>query len=360
MTVPKPRRLSSGNYFIQMRLGGESVSVTAPTSKECTREASYIKAEYLAGKRAPKQEPVEEVKLPTLSSLIDQYINSKSNTLSPSTVRGYRAIQKNRFKATMERSVSDITEDEWQSITNKEAALCSPKTLKNSFAFIRTVLQSEAKIKIPEVTLPGSVSNETAFLTPDEIKLFVEAVKDTKYAIPTLLALSSLRISEIYALQWENIAKNPKFVRVAGAVVLDEDHRFTKKKQNKNSSSTRNVPIFIPELAAAIERDRQPSGRVVTMKQNTLRLGIHKICKEAGITDVTVHGLRHSFASLAYHLRIPERIAMEIGGWANINTMQKVYTHIAKSDISRYQTELQNFYSGRKSANKNANEPENY
>ena len=242
-----------------------------------------------------------------------------------------------------------------QSIANKEAALCSPKTLKNSFAFIRTVLRSEAKIKIPDVTLPGSVSNETAFLEPDEIKIFVEAVKDTKYAVPTLLALSSLRISEIYALQWEDIPDDPKFIRVSGAVVLDEDHRFQKKKQNKNASSARNVPIFIPELAAAIERDRQPTGRMVTMKQNTLRLGIHKICEDAGITDVTVHGLRHSFASLAYHLRIPERIAMEIGGWANINTMQKVYTHIAKSDISRYQTELQNFYLGNNDANKSAN-----
>lgn len=345
-----------------MRLGGESVSVTAPTSKECIREASYIKAEYLAGKRSPKVEPIAEPqKLPTVTALIDQYIKSKSNTLSPSTIRGYRAIQKNRFKGTLERSASDIAANEWQSIANKEAALCSPKTLKNSFAFIRTVLRSEAKIIIPDVTLPGSVSNETAFLDPEEIKLFVNAVKDTKYAVPTLLALSSLRISEIYALQWEDIAKNPKFIRVAGSVVLDEDHRFTKKKQNKNSSSARNVPIFIPELAAAIERDRQSSGRVVTMKQNTLRLGIHKICKDAGITNVTVHGLRHSFASLAYHLRIPERIAMEIGGWANINTMQKVYTHIAKSDISRYQTELQKFYLGSnvttENANKNANAP---
>lgn len=354
MTVPKPRKLKSGNYFIQMRLGGESISITSPTSSGCIKEARLIKAEYFAGKRAPKIDE-ESPELPTLTALIDQYIKKKSNTLSPSTIRGYRAIQKNRFKGTMERPVSEIADNEWQSIANAEAALCSPKTLKNSFAFIRTVVLSEAKIKVPEITLPGSVSNETAFLDPDEIKAFVAAVKDTKYAVPALLALSSLRISEIYALQWEDIPKNPKFIRVSGSMVLNEDHLLTKKKQNKNSTSTRNVPLFIPELAEAIERDRQKSGRVVTMKQNTLRIGVHKICEEAGITSVTVHGLRHSFASLAYHLRIPERIAMEIGGWANISTMQKVYTHIAKSDITRYQTELQKFYLGEESANENAN-----
>lgn len=360
MKVPKARKLNSGKWFIQLRLGGESISVSGRSEKEVTREAMHLKAEYLAGKREPIVEEPETVKLPTLTAAIDHYLETKSNTLSPSTIRGYRAIQENRFKDTMSRSLSDIRDDEWQSIANKEAALCAPKTLKNAYAFVRTVVYAETKERLPDITLPGAISNETAFLTPDEIKLFVAAVKDTKYAVPTLLALSSLRISEIYALKWENIPKNSKFVRVSGSVVLNENHHFTEKKQNKNKSSTRNVPIFIPELEAALERDRQPMGRVVTMKQNTLRLGVHKICQEAGITNVTIHGLRHSFASLAYHLRIPERIAMEIGGWANIATMQKVYTHIAKSDISRYQTELQNFYLGAENANKNANETANH
>ena len=61
---------------------------------------------------------------------------------------------------------------------------------------------------------------------------------------------------------------------------------------------------------------------------------------------VGVHGLRHSFASLAslaYHLQIPEQIAMEIGGWSDIGTMRKIYTHIAQQDMERYETKLQDF-----------------
>lgn len=346
MKVPKPRKLKSGNFFIQMRLGGESVSVTASTSSACLKEATLIKAEYLAGKRSPQKKQDAF----TISELIDKFIDKKSNTLSPSTIRGYRAIQKHRFKGVLNRPVSEIDRSEWQSIVNDEAALCAPKTLKNAYALIKTVVFDFTGEKLPDVTLSAAVPNQIAFLQPEEIKTFVDAVKDTKFAIPALLALSSLRISEIYALQWEDIPKNPQFIRVSGSVVLDENHAFTQKRQNKNASSTRNVPLIIPELAAAIERDRQPSDRVVTMKQNTLRLGIHRICNECGITNVTVHGLRHSFASLAYHLRVPERIAMEIGGWSNIATMQKVYTHVAQSDISRYQTALQDFY-----ANKSAN-----
>lgn len=51
MKLPEPRKLPSGNYFIQLRLGGESIPVTEPNRAACIREARAIKAEYLAGKR---------------------------------------------------------------------------------------------------------------------------------------------------------------------------------------------------------------------------------------------------------------------------------------------------------------------
>lgn len=35
MKVPKPRKLTSGTWFIQMRLGGESVPVSAATRTGC-------------------------------------------------------------------------------------------------------------------------------------------------------------------------------------------------------------------------------------------------------------------------------------------------------------------------------------
>ena len=42
---------------------------------------------------------------------------------------------------------------------------------------------------------------------------------------------------------------------------------------------------------------------------------------------------------------MPEKIAMEIGGWADATTMHKIYTHIARADIKRYQTAMTQFYS---------------
>ncbi|MGM9550390.1 MAG: tyrosine-type recombinase/integrase [Faecousia sp.] len=56
------------------------------------------------------------------------------------------------------------------------------------------------------------------------------------------------------------------------------------------------------------------------------------------------HGLRHSFASLAYHLGIPEKIAMEIGGWEDSKVMHDIYTHLAKKDIAKRSQEFSDFF----------------
>ena len=57
-----------------------------------------------------------------------------------------------------------------------------------------------------------------------------------------------------------------------------------------------------------------------------------------------IHGLRHSFASLAAHLGIPENVAMRIGGWANDATMKRIYVHVLESDRERYGGEMAAFY----------------
>lgn len=344
MKIPKARKLESGNWFIQLRLGGESIPITAPTEKACILEAQTVKAEYLAGKRIKKAEEPPAPQCPTLTEAIDEYIARRDNILSPLTIRGYRVIQRNRFKTIMSRRLDDIEDSEWQSLVNREAGVCAPKTLKNSWHFIRSVVKEATGRYPPDVKLGAAAPSDSPFLNWEQITVFVDAVKDTRFAVPALLALSSLRVSEIAALDWKDVPPNPKFIRVSGAVVLDENNNKVWKPSNKTTASARNVAILIPELAAALERDRKPSGPLMTCTQNHLRRSIKKICESAGLPYVGIHGLRRSFASLAYHLRVPEQITMEMGGWDDITTMHKIYTKIAQSDITRYQTEMEKFY----------------
>ena len=338
MYIPEPKKTPTG-WRIQLRINGQSIPIMADTPKECRRKAALVKAE---AQNAAK--PVKKCDL-TLTQAIDAYISERNNTLSPSTIRGYRIIQRTRFQSTMPRVLSRISPSEWRGIVNDELGIVSRKTVKNAWAFIKSVLSTQGIYIDDSVKVsPSRKKRDANWLEPDEIKKFVAAAADDPHCVPMLLALMSMRISEIDALRWEDIPQNPEFIRTSGARVMDEHHQWITRAEQKTVESDRSIPLLIPELRFAIERDRKPSGKLLEVHQMTLRRAVERTCDRAGVKRVTVHQLRHSFASLSAHLRIPAEISMEIGGWSNDKTMKEIYTHIARSDIERYKNEMWKFY----------------
>ena len=71
---------------------------------------------------------------------------------------------------------------------------------------------------------------------------------------------------------------------------------------------------------------------------------MNKVCDENNLPRLGVHGLRHSFASLAYHVRMSEQAAMQIGGWSDYATMRKIYTHLSTQDINAAANSMSKFY----------------
>lgn len=110
---------------------------------------------------------------------------------------------------------------------------------------------------------------------------------------------------------------------------------------------------MIPELLAALEAVEDKSGPVVRCNPNTIYHQINRVCARNGLPQVGTHGLRHSFASLGYHLGVPELEMMQLGGWADNQTMIRIYTHIANADRVKAENAMAGFFA--KNANENAN-----
>lgn len=336
MKVPEPRKLDSGTWFIQMRLNGVSVPVTASTDTECRNKAALIKAEYRAGKR--KIQRSEDG--PTLEKVLTAYISKREAILSPSTIRGYNAYKKSRFLSVMNEPISSI---DWQAAINAEAKTgASPKTLKNAWGLVRSALL-ENGMNVT-VRLPAPKPHEKDWLTPEQIPAFLDAIRDKPGEIGALLALSGLRRSEIYGLDWTDIDLDNCVIHVRASVILDTDAKRIRRDQNKTAASTRDVPIFLPRLLEALEAAQMDNGPVVGGNIGTLRKRITAACKAADLPDVGVHGLRHSFASLCYHLGVSELGAMQIGGWSDYQTMRKIYTHISEKDKQQSAEKLSDFF----------------
>ena len=339
MTLPTPKKRKNGTYYIQLRLNGVSQYINGNTEKECRDKARVLKAKYAAGVIQIKKAE----SIPTLSAMIDSYIAKRQNALSPSTIDGYRRIQRNRFLDVMNRPMDDKVD--WQAVCNKEALKCSPKTLRNAYRFIVSVL-ADGGISAPKVTLPPLEQNTRPWLEPEEIRKIIAVSANTSSALPVCLALHSLRRSEILALTWDNVDLNREFIHVSGAVVPDESHKFVTKRTNKTASSNRVIPIMIPELKKALEAvpEKDRRGAVVKYSPHHICTLINTTCRKAGVREVGTHGLRHSFASLAYHLGLSELETMELGGWSDAGTMRKIYTHLSAYDKAKAQNKMAQFF----------------
>lgn len=339
MKIPEAKKLKSGNYHIQLRLNGVSIPITEKTKKECERKARAIKSNYKAGLMEIKP----ETPTPTLTAAIDAYIEKRKNTLSPSTITGYKRIQAGRFKDCMDTSINQLTD--WQTICDNEAKLCSPKTLKNAYFFIRSVYK-ENGITLPMPTLPVQEKHTRKWLEPEQIETLVKSVAGQHEQLPVLFALHSLRRSELLALDWKNIDLKNKCFHIKGAAVKDINGNFVLKDANKNLSSQRTLPIMIPELYNALSKipEDERKGRVITINGNSILYEVNKACRVAGVPEVGTHGLRHSFASLAYHLGMSELETMELGGWSDAKTMRGIYTHLAAADRLKAVNKMAAFY----------------
>ena len=337
MKVPEPRKLPSGTWFLQLRLGGVSVPVSASTAKECKRQAALIKAEHMSGLRRPARSDL------TLREACKMYIARKEKAgASPSTIRGYENITRNRFQSVMDLPVVSI--HDWQKVYDAEGK--SPKTMQNAWCFIRTVCRKEMDLELPEITTLVRDRKEHTFLEPEQIKTFVAATVGDKYQIPLLLCLMSCRASEVQGLTWDAVDLKQNRIHIWRTVVQDKDQKFVEKDKTKTEGSDRFIPIVIPELKAALAAVPDKTGPVVTARPNTIYRRANVICEAHGLPLVGQHGLRHSFASLCYSLEVPMKITMQLGGWESERVVSDIYTHLDKMSIGKQVSKLEAFFAG--------------
>lgn len=336
MKIPKATKLPSGNWNCKVMIDGQRVSVTAPTKKAAEQEAAALKSGAQIAKKAQK-------KL-VLFDAIQLYIDSKNAVLSPATIRGYKTVQKHRFQSLMGKDIYAITKADVQKAVNEEAKTVSAKTVVNAYGLIRPVLKEYA-IDVFGVHLPQIQKPVKEYLQPEDIGKLVEAVNGDSCEIPILLAVwLGMRRSEIIGLCWDCVDTERNLIHIRRAVVPNENHEWVLKNTAKNASSQRTIecPDYIMDKIKALPRC--DNGRLFNIHPDTVRRHIHRACAAAGITDTTVHGLRHTNAAVMKTLGVDDRYAMERGGWACESTYRKTYSYVFDSKKVSANSAINDFF----------------
>lgn len=330
--VPAPRKLPSGTFYAQMTVDGQRVSVSAATEPEYYTKARAAKLGLLEMKKtAPRF---------TVGAAIDDYIESKARVLSPSTIKAYKSYRKTRFLSVADRDIN--ARINWQKVINEEFDGISAKTLANAWRLVSVSLSAKGVI-LPSVALPKIPRVSRPWLDFEQIQTFLSAIRGQDCELAALLALNGLRRSELLHLKAADVDLNKRIIHVRGASVYNDKGQFVEKDTNKNASSARDVHIVIPRLETLLTGR---SGVLVTSKPNTTYVAVNRVCEAAGLPQIGVHGLRHSFASLAYHLDWSEITTMREGGWSNNKTVHEVYRHLAEQDANADIENMRSFYAG--------------
>ncbi len=211
-----------------------------------------------------------------------------------------------------------------------EALAAGGRLSKRSVQVCRTVLRAALNEAVEEgmisrspaarVALPRTVAKqvpekEAVAWTGDQVKAFLEATADHRWAIAFRLGvLYGLRRSEVLALRWDDLDTNADTLRIDESLVATNIGATWSNA--KNERSRRTIPIdeitmrvFQSRRAAqAAERLAAGPGWEDTDLITTTRMGglvypsnfdraLANIVRQVGLPRLTSHGLRHTAAT---------------------------------------------------------------
>lgn len=322
--VAKAKKLPSGSWRVNQYVGkgfeGKRIykSFTAPTKKE---------AEYLAAEYVLKNKTMLERKI--LGSLIDAYIADRQSILSPTTIQGYQKIRRNDFQQLMDLPVDKIDNTVLQQAINWEAARKSPKSVANAYGLISTVLRQNSYYRY-NVTLPKKQKNKKDLPEPSEI---FRIIKGTDIELPCLLAMwLSFRMSEVKGFKKSDIVDG---IITVNRVMVYVDKKYIVKDIAKTAGSKRSLrlPDYVLSLVEAVSDEQE---YLVAMSGQAIYKRLSRLLEKNDMPHITFHDLRHINASVMMLLNIPDKYAMERGGWES----DSVYKNVYQQTFSRERQEV--------------------
>ena len=332
------KKLPSGKYRCRASYTDEfgnykTKSFTTATKKEAENLASNFLME-----REHKSKPENK----TLGELADAFLESKSEILSPSTLRGYQSIRRNAFQSIIDVRLGLLTKELYQKAVNEYAKDRSPKTVLSAHTFFNNLLKENDIFVGEKATLPRKAKKETEIPTTVEVQSFLQAIQGTRLYLYFLFSVClGLRKSETIALQWKDIDLDKKIISINKARVRDEFGDYV-IKQTKTFDGTRT--LHIPSiLITALGEPGEPEEYIFTDSPKALESLYQRQKTKLGF-GYNFHALRHYYASVMLISGIPNRYARERMGHATEDMLVKVYQHTMDSKQREYDAVLDDFF----------------
>jgi integrase/recombinase XerD len=368
------RRLPDARWSKRMQCwhiadGDDVISLLLRTlSKDAFVDYMALKKQDLAGRirgiRNEKQNPCPELKSAELTPVDDGKSSEPEETepgespgilsiIGKEDLRRYRMwLETHRYPPTTVRTYTSMMETFLRFVSPKEASECNAEdlvTIVNDYVLVRGLSYSYQNQLISavkkfymeicrEVIDPGEFTRPRTryrlpnVLSKEEVKKILSVPINEKHrAILSLVYGCGLRRSEVITLEPQDI---------------DRDRMLLSIRQSKGFKD-RVVPISV-KLVAMIdfyvsryrpvkylfEGQRQGSRYSAASIEKVFRMAVEK----AGIRkSITLHGLRHSYATHLLEAGTDLRYIQELLGHKSSRTTE-IYTHVTEKSIQKIRT----------------------
>lgn len=283
-----------------------------------------------------------------VSDMMYRWLAHIHDRVKPSTLQKYESLTHNHILPELGNfPLQRVTRALLEEFAEKRAkngriggGALSRKTVNDILVVLGLAMEfaeEEWNYTSPKVQLLREEKREARVLTREEqgclTSILLSEMDIYKFGI--LLALyTGIRVGELCALQWEDITGDCLYVSKTMQRLRQGENGRTDivVGSPKSSSSRRKIPLpgF---LQPYVDQFRMPGGYVIRTQRReraeprSMQFKFSQIAAQCGLTDVTFHTLRHTFATRCIESGFDVKTLSEILGHADVKTTLNRYVH---------------------------------
>lgn len=228
----------------------------------------------------------------------------------------------------------------------------SSNTIRKHHDVLRTALELAVKQDVllkntmDKVEAPKVKKPDINFYTPDNIKKLMDVIEGDRLEVVVKLAsYLGLRREEICGLKWDCVDFENNIIVIKNVLTMAGGKKINKEPKNVSSQRIISIP---DEIAAVLKKikDQQEidkeffkneyidSRYVVAWdngkeyRPNYISELFTKFVKDHKLPKITLHGLRHTFASIANSLNLSQYEISKALGHSSTKTTTELYMHL--------------------------------
>ena len=255
---------------------------------------------------------------------------------SPKTIKAY-IYQNKRFLDFVKKPPDGVTNEDVRSflvhLAEEEGASTSSLNVAiNALKFYYgEVLKNDF---VYEVRRPTKDRKLPVVLSGKEVFKIISSVANVKHRLILMLAYSAgLRVGEIVRLKTEDIDAQRRMIHVRGAKGRKDRYTII------SDAALATIKEYLREYGAHewLFPGVHPGRHITTRTAEAI---FEHACRSAGITkEVSIHSLRHSFATHLLESGVDLRYIQELLGHKNSKTTE-IYTHVSNAGLSKIRNPL--------------------